>query len=84
MLSNQPVLSACSTSARSSSRPDQTQKRQQYEEQVIRTFFLSHADATEMAQLLIGIIRVAGMAIQPQIVAQQDHQHASPCAPPRR
>ncbi|MCA1583736.1 MAG: hypothetical protein LC791_02830 [Acidobacteria bacterium] len=46
---------------------DNTQKRQQYEEQVIRTFFLSHADATEMAQLLIGIVRVAGQAVQPQI-----------------
>lgn len=46
---------------------DNTQKRQQYEEQVIRTFFLSHADATEMAQLLIGVVRVAGQAVQPQI-----------------
>ncbi len=46
---------------------DQTQKRQQYEEQVIRTFFISHADASEINQLLIGLIRVAGMAIQPQI-----------------
>ena len=46
---------------------DQTQKRQQYEEQVIRTFFISHADASELNQLLIGLIRVAGMAIQPQI-----------------
>src|SRR5688572_5828021 len=46
---------------------DQTQKRQQYEEQVIRTFFISHADASEVNQLLTGLIRVAGMAIQPQI-----------------
>jgi general secretion pathway protein D len=46
---------------------DSTQKRTQYEEQVIRTFFVSHADATELSQLLISILRVAGMAIQPQI-----------------
>jgi general secretion pathway protein D len=46
---------------------DQTQKRQQYEEQVIRTFFISHADASELNQLLTALIRVAGMAIQPQI-----------------
>jgi type II secretory pathway component GspD/PulD (secretin) len=46
---------------------DSTQKRTQYEEQVIRTFFISHADATELNQLLISILRVAGMAIQPQI-----------------
>ena len=34
---------------------------------MIRTFFVSHADATELATLLIGMVRVAGMAIQPQI-----------------
>jgi Flp pilus assembly secretin CpaC len=50
---------------------DTTQKRGQYEDQVVRTFFLSHADATEMQQLLIGIIRVAGMAVQPQFVANK-------------
>lgn len=50
---------------------DNTQKRTQYEEQVIRTFFVSHADATELSQLLTGLIRVAGMAIQPQIVANK-------------
>ncbi len=50
---------------------DSTQKRTQYEEQVIRTFFISHADATELSQLLVGLIRVAGMAIQPQIVANK-------------
>ena len=46
---------------------DNTQKRTQYEPQVIRTFFVSHADATELATLLIGMVRVAGMAVQPQI-----------------
>jgi general secretion pathway protein D len=50
---------------------DTTQKRTQYEEQVIRTFFLSHADATEISQLLTGIVRVAGVAIQPTIVANK-------------
>ena len=50
---------------------DSTQKRTQYEEQVIRTFFISHADATELSQLLVGLIRVAGQAIQPQIVANK-------------
>ena len=39
---------------------DTTAKRTQFEDQVVRTFFLSHADATEMLQLLNGIIRVAG------------------------
>ncbi len=50
---------------------DSTQKRTQYEDQVIRTFFISNADATEMLQLLTALIRVAGMAIQPQIVANK-------------
>ncbi|MCC7180597.1 MAG: tetratricopeptide repeat protein [Acidobacteria bacterium] len=50
---------------------DTTQKRTQYEEQVIRTFFISHADATEISQLLGGIVRVAGVAIQPTIVANK-------------
>ena len=47
---------------------DNTQKRTQYEPQVIRTFFISHADATELTQLLLTVLRVAGMPIQPQIV----------------
>ena len=50
---------------------DTTQKRTQYEEQVIRTFFISHSDATELSQLLVAVVRVAGMAIQPQIVANK-------------
>ncbi len=50
---------------------DNTQKRTQYEEQVIRTFFISHADASEISQVLVQLIRVAGMAIQPQIVANK-------------
>jgi general secretion pathway protein D len=50
---------------------DTTQKRTQYEEQVIRTFFLSHADATEMNQLLTAMVRVAGVAIQPTIAANK-------------
>jgi general secretion pathway protein D len=46
---------------------DSAAKRNQYEEQVVRTFFLSHVDPTEMAQVL-AVMRIAGMAIQPQIV----------------
>ena len=45
---------------------DTTAKRTQFEDQVVRTFFLSHADATEMSQLLTAIIRIAGMPVQPQ------------------
>jgi general secretion pathway protein D len=50
---------------------DTVQKRQQYEEQVIRTFYVSHSDATELAQLIAQVIRVPAMAIQPMIVANK-------------
>jgi type II secretory pathway component GspD/PulD (secretin) len=46
---------------------DTTANRNKYEEQVVRTFFLSHTDATEMAQIL-NVMRVPGMPIQPQVV----------------
>ena len=45
---------------------DTAAKRTQFEEQVVRTFFLSHADATEMNQLLTAVIRIPGMPVQPQ------------------
>ena len=47
--------------------PDTAQKRANYEEQVIRTFYVSHADATELAQMINQIIRVPAMAVQPMI-----------------
>ncbi|MBP7779001.1 MAG: hypothetical protein KA371_17935 [Acidobacteria bacterium] len=46
---------------------DNTAKRQQYEEQVIKTFFVSHADAVELAQLVNTVILAPQMAIQPRI-----------------
>ncbi|MCC7124153.1 MAG: hypothetical protein IT178_04845, partial [Acidobacteria bacterium] len=50
---------------------DTTQKRTQYEDQVVRTFFLSHADATEVSTVISSIVRVAGVAMQPTIVANK-------------
>jgi len=47
--------------------PDNPQKRANYEEQVIRTFYVSHSDATELAQMINTIIRVPAMAVQPMI-----------------
>src|SRR5688572_1974238 len=51
--------------------PDNAQKRALYEEQVIRTFFVSHADATEVQQILNAIIRIPALAVAPQIVANK-------------
>jgi type II secretory pathway component GspD/PulD (secretin) len=45
--------------------PDNVAKRGQYEEQVIKTFYVSHADVNELATLLNTIIRVPQMAVQP-------------------
>jgi general secretion pathway protein D len=50
---------------------DNTAKRQQYEEQVIKTFFVSHADASELAQLINTVILAPQMAIQPRIAANK-------------
>lgn len=46
---------------------DNAQKHQQYDEQVIQTFYLSNADATELAQILSQAFRPPGIAIQPAI-----------------
>ena len=51
--------------------PDTAQKRNQYEEQVIRTFFVNHADATELAQLINTVIRVGGGQVQPMVAANK-------------
>ena len=48
--------------------PDTPQKRAQYEEQVIRTFYVSHADVDELSQLIGAVIRMPQMAVQPTIV----------------
>jgi len=47
--------------------PDTPQNRARHEEQVVRTFFLSHADATEVAQLLNQVLRVPGLPVIPTI-----------------
>ncbi len=54
--------------------PDNPQKRAQYDEQVIRTFFISHADATELAQIINTVIRVGGGRCS-RWSRQQDGEH---------
>ena len=48
--------------------PDTAPKHAQYDEQVVRTFYVSHADATELTQILSTIVRLPGIAVQPGIV----------------
>jgi general secretion pathway protein D len=51
--------------------PDTAPKHAQYDEQVVRTFYISHADATELTQILSTIVRLPGIAVQPGIVANK-------------
>ena len=51
--------------------PDTTAKHAQYDEQVIRTFYLSHADSTDVMQILSTIIRLPGIAVQPAIAGNK-------------
>lgn len=50
--------------------PDTQPKRAAYEEQAIRTFYLSHADPTEMVTLLNSVVRTAS-PIQPVFSANK-------------
>jgi general secretion pathway protein D len=51
--------------------PDTAQKRQLYEEQVVRTFHLLHADPAELTQLLVTTMRIQGLPITPVIAANK-------------
>src|SRR5262245_59393802 len=51
--------------------PDTTAKHTQYDEQVIKTFFVQHADATGLMQILSQVIRLPNMAIQPAIAGNK-------------
>ena len=48
--------------------PDTAPKHAQYDELVIRVFYISHADVTELAQTLNTIMRIPTMPIQPQLL----------------
>ena len=48
--------------------PDNAQKHSQYDELAIKTFYLSHADAAEVNQILNQVVRVAQAGSQPAIM----------------
>ena len=48
--------------------PDTPQKHAQYDELVVRVFYISHADVTELAQIINTIMRIPTMPIQPQLL----------------
>ena len=47
--------------------PDVAPKHIQYDDQVVKTFYLSHTDVTDITQLLSSLIRLPGVAVQPAI-----------------
>src|SRR6266581_1423530 len=51
--------------------PDTPPKHAQYDEQVVRTFYLSNSDATELTQILSTIIRLPNVAVQPAIAGNK-------------
>ena len=55
--------------------PDNAQKHAQYDEQVVQTFYVSHADVTELTQLLSSLIRLPSMAVQPAIQFNKVGKH---------
>ena len=51
--------------------PDQPAKHQQYDDLVMRVFYLSHADATELAAQINTVIRIPQMPVQPVLIANK-------------
>ena len=49
--------------------PDNAQKHAQYDDLVMRTFYISHADATELVQLVNNMVRIPQMPVQPVVMA---------------
>jgi len=52
--------------------PDTAQNRNRYEEMVVRTFYLSHADAQDVVQLLNAVMRVPGLPMVPAFYANKN------------
>lgn len=51
--------------------PDTAQNHSKYEEMVVRTFYLSHADAQDVVQLLNAVMRVPGVPLVPAFFANK-------------
>ncbi len=48
--------------------PDNPQKHAQYDELVVRVFYISHADVSELAQVINTIMRIPTMPVQPTLL----------------
>jgi general secretion pathway protein D len=47
--------------------PDVPPKHIQYDDQVVKTFYLSHTDVTDVTQVISTLIRLPGLAVQPTV-----------------
>src|SRR4051812_20034630 len=48
--------------------PDNAQKHAQYDDLVVRVFYISHADVAELAQVLNTVMRIPTMPVQPTLL----------------
>ena len=48
--------------------PDQPAKHQQYDDLVLKVFYINHAEVTELASLVQSIMRVPQMPVQPMVM----------------
>ena len=48
--------------------PDNNAMHSKYDEMVLRTFFISHADVAELTQLVNAMMRIQNMAVQPVVL----------------
>ena len=48
--------------------PDNAQKHAQYDDLVVRVFYISHADVAELAQVINTIMRIPTMPVQPTLL----------------
>jgi general secretion pathway protein D len=48
--------------------PDTAQKHAQYDDLVVRVFYISHADVSELTQIINTITRIPTMAVQPTLL----------------
>ena len=51
--------------------PDQPAKHQQYDDLVMRVFYINHADATELATHVNSVIRIPQMPVSPMVLANK-------------
>jgi hypothetical protein len=63
--------------------PENAQKHAQYDDLVVRVFYISHADVSELAQVINTIMRIPTMPVPPTLLPNKTAIR-SPSARPRQ